>query len=118
MVEGQILGRWDAENLHHIDKDLGLIARKNDRHEGYLSVDEVLELSYATRCRDPRDKVYGLLAVMEPDNAKQIAIDYVIEPSELFINVSELTLHSIHQEPRDTSKCELVELGRTAILGR
>lgn len=84
------LGRWEAEPLHHITKGLGRIAEKQVNNEGYLSIDEMLEVSNATLSRYALDKVYGLLAIMEPEIARRIVVDYSISESELFTKVSRL----------------------------
>lgn len=88
------LGTWNTENLHHITKNLGRIAEKEDRDEGYLSIDELLEVGNATISHFPVDKVYGLLAVIEPNIAKEIVVDYSISESTVFTRVSKLFVES------------------------
>ncbi|KAF2238378.1 HET-domain-containing protein, partial [Viridothelium virens] len=83
-------GLWDTENLHHIDKDIAHIARKESHGEGFLSFAELLYLANAAHASRPLDKVYGLLAIMDPIIAREIIPDYTIEPSELFTRVAKI----------------------------
>lgn len=84
------LGRWETDTLHHITKGLGRIAEKQINNEGYLNIDEMLEVGSATLSRYGLDKVYGLLAIMEPEIARKIVVDYRVSESKLFTMVSQL----------------------------
>ncbi|KAL9621766.1 MAG: hypothetical protein Q9160_003884 [Pyrenula sp. 1 TL-2023] len=81
---------WDTQNLHHIDKDLARIARNEARGDEPLSFIELLYAANATQCSQPIDKVYGLLAIMNPAISSQITPYYKTEPAALFARVAQL----------------------------
>lgn len=81
---------WDTGNLHHIDKDLARMARNEARGDEPLSFIELLHAANATQCSQQVDKVYGLLAIMNPNISSQIAPDYKTEPAALFARVAQL----------------------------
>ncbi|CAM1503239.1 Fc.00g080150.m01.CDS01 [Cosmosporella sp. VM-42] len=89
ITDGEVSGLWDTENLHHIDKGPARLARKERRGEA-ISYRDLLEVAYATTCTEPLDKVYGLLAFINPIIADQIVVDYRLQPSQLFSQVAQL----------------------------
>ncbi|KAL9097856.1 MAG: hypothetical protein Q9165_000182 [Trypethelium subeluteriae] len=89
-IESTDSGLWDTENLHHIEKDIAHVAKKEWRGESFFNFIQLLHLANATRASCPLDKVYGLLAIMDPTVARQIIPDYTIEPSELFTRVARI----------------------------
>ncbi|RFN50245.1 het-domain-containing protein [Fusarium flagelliforme] len=86
---GEVSGLWDTENLHHIDKGLARLSRKRKRGES-ISYGDLLEVACATTCAEPLDKIYGLLAFIDPVIADQIVVDYKLPPSQVFSQVSQL----------------------------
>jgi hypothetical protein len=94
-ISGQVSGRWDTQNLHHIDKGPTRLARKERRGEP-LTYKDLLEVACATACADPLDKVYGLLAFIHPTIADQVVVDYRLQPSQLFFQLGQLFI--IHDD--------------------
>lgn len=87
---GQVSAIWDADNLHHINKDLTRIAEKESRGKEGLHFDDLLDMASATTSFLSLDKVYGLLAIMEPSISEQVVVDYRLQPSVLFSRVAQL----------------------------
>jgi len=86
---GEVSGLWDTENLHHIDKGLARLSRKRKRGET-ISYGDLLGVACATTCAEPLDKIYGPLAFIDSIIADQIVVDYKLQPSQVFSQVSQL----------------------------
>jgi len=81
---------WDTQNLHHVDKDLARIARNEAQGNDPLSFIELLHSAHATQCFQRVDKVYGLLAIMNPAISSQIVPNYEVELARLFARIAQL----------------------------
>lgn len=91
LTGGEENGLWGTENLHHVDKGLARLSRKLRRGE-FVSYGDLLGVASATNCAEPLDKVYGLLAFLNPTIADQVVVDYTIEPWRLFSQVAQLCI--------------------------
>ncbi|KAM5346284.1 hypothetical protein ACJ41O_009289 [Fusarium nematophilum] len=91
ITDGEVSGVWDTQNLHHVDKGPARLARKERRGET-ITYTDLLEVASATTCAVPLDKVYGLLAFIDPVIADQIVVDYRLQPSQLFSQVAQLLI--------------------------
>lgn len=95
---------WNTKNLHRVVKDFWRLGNelKKDGKEIYLSrqrsdddpqrifqrkpldTHRLLEISKQSLASDARDKVYGLLAIIEPEFARKINPSYDINTGEVF----------------------------------
>ena len=74
--------------LHHIWKDLWTLGQLRNLESEPLSLSRLLEVSTFTTCSDGRDKVYGLLGLMDRQYANAIKPDYGLRAQEAFIEAA------------------------------
>jgi Heterokaryon incompatibility protein (HET) len=54
----------------------------------FANLSEVLEISASSKCRDPRDKVYAVLALIDPEaTVRSLVIDYRKSLRQLYLDV-------------------------------
>lgn len=63
----------------------------------YLDLLEGLKRFSQNKCQDPRDRVYGVLGMVEP--ASRIAVDYSLSTEQVFVSVLE-RMHTMHSTDR------------------
>ncbi|OCK95603.1 HET-domain-containing protein [Cenococcum geophilum 1.58] len=76
--------RWSTTSLHLIHQDLRVMGHCEEQGGGRLGFGRLLDLAYSAECCDVRDKVYGLVGMMDSVIAQELAPDYGIEPCEVF----------------------------------
>jgi hypothetical protein len=60
---------------------------KLDGHS-FANLSEVLEILASSKCRDPRDKVYAVLALIDPEaTVRSLVIDYRKSLRQLYLDV-------------------------------
>ena len=80
-----ILNSWSTSSLHLVFRDLwGLSRNEEIAGNDYLSFGQLLDLAKPGDCQDSRDKVYGLVGIMEPSIAESISPDYTLSPSQVY----------------------------------
>ena len=79
---------WNTTSIHLIYQDLTALSQHEEHGEDRLSFGRLLDMACAACSRDIRDKVYGLLGIMDPIIAKQLAPDYTIDPPKIFTAVA------------------------------
>jgi hypothetical protein len=57
---------------------------------------QLLLFCHRKLCSEPRDKVYGILGLLEPDQQSAFPVDYSISVREVFTNVVEDSLTDTH----------------------
>ena len=57
---------------------------KNENETELLSLYEALKEFSMKKCKDPNDKVYGLLAMIMPEERANIQVDKSLTPKEVF----------------------------------
>lgn len=75
--------------LFHIWKDLWMLTRAQELQSNAPKLSRLLEIADSCHCMDPRDKIYGLLGVMDPKLADAISPDYTYTAAEVFTNFVE-----------------------------
>jgi len=75
---------WSTESLHFVHRDLRVLSRYEEEGGDRLSFGRLLDIANSACSSDIRDKVYGLVGIMDPAIAKQIAPNYRIDPLRLF----------------------------------
>ena len=76
--------RWITESLHFVYRDLRVLSQYEEQGGDRLGFGRLLDIANDACSSDIRDKVYGLVGIMDPVIAKQLAPDYRIDPSRLF----------------------------------
>jgi hypothetical protein len=86
----------------------GVLGYKLRRHS-FAHLAEVLKISLSSKCKDPRDKVYAVLALVDPSaTVRSLVVDYGQSLEQLYLDV----MKSCEADyARDTSK-DLFELAR------
>jgi len=80
--------RWPVRQLNKIWKDLYPISQLERRREGYLDIKRLLEMASVSDCSDPRDRVFGLLPLMDEKLAPRISPNYTIDAERVFVEVA------------------------------
>ncbi len=65
-IEGEDSAVWETANLHHISKDLARMSGNEERDSEPLPFTWLLQVAHSSLASNPLDKVYGLLAIMNP----------------------------------------------------
>ncbi|ETN41635.1 uncharacterized protein HMPREF1541_03571 [Cyphellophora europaea CBS 101466] len=83
-------GDWhNTHTLDHIWKDLWQLTMVQESRSTSASWNRLMEMANSCDCSDPRDKVYGLLGIMDPVLSKSIIPDYRSNPTEVFIKAAD-----------------------------
>ncbi|KAK3615844.1 hypothetical protein LTR22_027277 [Elasticomyces elasticus] len=75
--------------LDHIFKDIWMLSHIEENQLQPPKLSRLMEMATSTFCSDPRDKVYGMLGVMDREVAKAIEPDYTRSAAEACIRVAE-----------------------------
>jgi hypothetical protein len=79
---------WLTTSLHLVDKDLRVLSHYEEEGGGRLGFGRLLEVANSASSRNIRDKVYGLVGMMDPVIAERLAPDYRMDPSGVFASVA------------------------------
>lgn len=78
-----------VRSLHLLFKDLKPLSDSQTGHSrNWASLSRLIDISASCESVDPRDKVYGMLAMMDPAITERINPDYLIQPKDVFTNVA------------------------------
>jgi hypothetical protein len=89
--------RWATTSLHLVYGDLWPLSQIEDYgSEEYMSFGRLLDLSNAAKASDIRDKVYGLVGMMDREISRNIVPDYRLPPSRVYAAVAK-TFITVHQ---------------------
>jgi hypothetical protein len=80
---------WGTTPFHLVFRDLWPLSR-NEECSGrdYLSFGQLLDLANAGNSQDFRDKVYGLVGIMDPRIAEKVVPDYALVPSKVYASIA------------------------------
>ena len=80
---------WSTTSLHLVFRDLWGLSRIESRGgEDRPSFGQLLDLAKSGEAQDPRDKVYGLVGMMDPAVAQTIAPDYSLSPAQVYAAIA------------------------------
>jgi hypothetical protein len=80
--------RWSTTSLHLVHQDLRPMSQIEEQGGDRLSFGRLLDLANSAECHDMRDKVYGLVGMMDPVIAQELVPDYEMEPCDVFCATS------------------------------
>ncbi|CAG8976389.1 hypothetical protein HYALB_00012536 [Hymenoscyphus albidus] len=84
---------WSSgDNLKHVYKDLWRLSQREMNNEPILELWELLHVAKSSLCKDNRDKIHGLLALIDPGISRDIIPDYTVDPKALFTSVARLVI--------------------------
>ncbi|KAH7377473.1 heterokaryon incompatibility protein-domain-containing protein [Cadophora sp. MPI-SDFR-AT-0126] len=80
---------WSTTSLHLVFRDLWGLSRIEARGgEDRPSFGQLLDLAKSGESQDPRDKVYGLVGMMDPVVARNIVPDYSLSPAQVYAAIA------------------------------
>jgi hypothetical protein len=80
---------WATSSLHLVYQDLWALSHREAQGGGdRLSFAHLLDLANSAISQDPRDKVYGLVGMMEPSIAKTLTPDYKLNLWKVYAEIS------------------------------
>lgn len=68
--------QWLTTSLHLVHTDLWSLSHYEEQGRAHLRFDRLLNVANSAQSRDPRDKIYGLVGLMDPTIAVQILPNY------------------------------------------
>ncbi|KAE9377656.1 hypothetical protein N431DRAFT_434813 [Stipitochalara longipes BDJ] len=80
--------RWPVRHLNKIWKDLYPISQLERSGEQHLDFKRLLEVASVSECSDPRDRVFGLLTLMDEKLAARILPNYTISTESIYVSVA------------------------------
>ena len=87
---------WGTTSLHLVFRDLWVLSRnEEDAGNDHLSFGQLLDLGKSGKSQDKRDKVYGLIGMMDPLVAESVIPDYTFAPSKVYAAIAK-TFISVH----------------------
>lgn len=76
---------WTITSLHLVYHDLSVVSKLIEQSSSrYLSLGRLLDLANAVDCKDPRDKVYALVGLMDSRVARRLVSNYTKTPAEVY----------------------------------
>jgi hypothetical protein len=78
---------WSTTSLHLVYRELSMLTRRNEPMPG-LMYWRILDIANAADCRDPRDKIYGLIGLMGSRVANHIIPNYATPAHEAYAEVA------------------------------
>jgi hypothetical protein len=85
--EGQTGKGWSTASLHLVYRDLSVLSQHDSGHIS-LAFWRILDIASFAECRDPRDKVYGLVGLMESHITSRVSPDYNLPPSAVYTEIA------------------------------
>ncbi|KUJ10846.1 HET-domain-containing protein [Mollisia scopiformis] len=80
--------QWLTTSLHLVHQDLWALSHCEEQGRAHLPFDRLLNVANSANSRDARDKVYGLVGMMDPIIAKQIVPNYESPPAVIYASVA------------------------------
>jgi len=80
--------RWTTTSLHLVHENLWPLSLSQEPGRAYLPFDRLLNVASSANCQDPRDKVYGLVGLMDPFVSEHLVPNYKSPTSVVFASVS------------------------------
>jgi len=87
---------WSTVTLHLVNRDLWPLSKIVDQGiQEYMSFGRLLVLANFAKGQDIRDKVYGLVGMMDSNISRNIVPDYKLPPSRVYAAVAKtfITVH-------------------------
>jgi hypothetical protein len=87
---------WLTTSFHLITKDLWPMSRMRgeESQSGWLGFGRLLVLANSANSSDVRDKVYGLVGMMDPLVARKLVPDYGSSPATIFAKMSQVYIET------------------------
>jgi hypothetical protein len=79
---------WTTTSLHLVYYDLSAMSRREEHGGRNLTFGRLLDISNSAGCKDPRDKVWALAGLMDPSIAKNLQLDYTLDPAVIMASTT------------------------------
>ena len=80
---------WKTLGLHLVYRNLWALSRKEEHGGGHhVSFGQLLDIANSATSQDSRDKVYGLIGIMDPEVAANVKPDYTLPPSKVYAAIA------------------------------
>lgn len=81
--------------LHLVHQDLWTLSHFEKEGTGRIGFGRLLDVAGSARSRDARDRVYGLLGMIDPSIESSLSLNYTTHPGEVFADIARLfIIHS------------------------
>ncbi|KAF9775560.1 hypothetical protein IL306_006321 [Fusarium sp. DS 682] len=96
-----LFSAWHITSLHLVHQALReLVSYEGEGIGNRLGFRRLLQVASSGQCWDVRDKVFGLLGLMDPEIAREVGHDYSLSPPKLFAAVAKAFIkHTDSLEP-------------------
>lgn len=81
---------WLTTSLHLVHQDLWALSLCEEQGKSHLRFDRLLNVANSAKSMDARDKVYGLVGLMDPVIARQLVPNYETPPSVVYASVAKI----------------------------
>jgi hypothetical protein len=81
---------WLTTSMHLVHQDLWALSHCEEQGRAHLRFDRLLNVANSAQSRDVRDKVYGLVGLMDPTVAKQLSPNYESPPAQVHASVAKI----------------------------
>ncbi len=85
-----------ANGLHHMSKELWKLSKIEKKGSEAASLRVLLEVANFSKCFDERDKVFGMLGVMDPKIALHLSPNYALKPVDVFTMTARAYIAEYH----------------------
>ncbi|KAH7305725.1 heterokaryon incompatibility protein-domain-containing protein [Rhexocercosporidium sp. MPI-PUGE-AT-0058] len=80
---------WSTTSLHLVFRDLWMLSYNEAKGgDDHLSFGQLLDLANSGGSKDPRDKVYGLVGMMDPLVARNVVPNYSLLPGNVYAAIA------------------------------
>ncbi|KAG0647969.1 Heterokaryon incompatibility protein [Hyphodiscus hymeniophilus] len=80
---------WQTTGLHLVYRNLWALGRKEEHGGGHhMSFGQLLDIANAAASQNSRDKVYGLVGIMDPAIADNVVPDYTLPTSKVYAAIA------------------------------
>ncbi|KAH8904687.1 hypothetical protein BR93DRAFT_882710 [Coniochaeta sp. PMI_546] len=79
---------WTVGGLHLVHQDLMALSEREEKGGEFPSFGRLLDLANSSACKDPTDKVYALVGLMEPRIASRLKTDYTLSAAHVYASTA------------------------------
>lgn len=84
-----------TKGLHLVHQDLWTLSHFEKEGTGRVGFARLLDVAGSAHSRDARDRVYGLLGMIDPSIESSLSLDYTTHPGEVYAEIAKLfIIHS------------------------
>jgi hypothetical protein len=81
--------RWITSTIHLVYRDLSALSKREETGGEYLELSRLLRIANAAMCKNPKDKIYGLVGLMSPHISQHLIADYALTSQKLYASTAQ-----------------------------